>query len=66
MSAAPCFIAGPSADGALGIYVVRASSYDEAAALAATEPLVIEGVGVEVIDWTVHQILGSAYFAGPI
>ena len=55
-------ISGPSSDGATGIYVVRAWSHEDAAALAATDPLSGDGVRVEVIDWNVHQIMGIGSF----
>ncbi len=59
-------ISGPSADGALGIYVIRAGSHEHATALAATDPLAAaDGVRVEVIDWNVHQIMGIGSFAAP-
>lgn len=58
-------ISGPSSDGATGIYVLRVSSHEDAAALAATDPLAGDGVRVEVIDWNVHQILGIGSFDPP-
>lgn len=58
-------ISGPSADGTLGIFVIRASSHEQATALAATDPLAGDDVRVEVIDWTVHQILGIGSFVLP-
>jgi uncharacterized protein YciI len=58
-------ISGPSPDGATGIYVLRVPSLEDAAALTATDPLVGDGVRVEVIEWDVHQILGIGSFAPP-
>ena len=59
-------ISGPSADGTVGIYVLRAPSRKDAAALAATDPLAQDGeVRVEVIEWDVHQILGIGSFDPP-
>ncbi|BBZ27555.1 hypothetical protein MMAD_18500 [Mycolicibacterium madagascariense] len=59
-------ISGPSADGALGIYVIRAASFQRATDIAGTDPLSLaEGVRVEVIDWNVHQILGIGSFEPP-
>jgi uncharacterized protein YciI len=37
-------ICGPSSDGATGIYVLRVSSHEDAAALAASDPLAGDGV----------------------
>jgi hypothetical protein len=54
-----------SPDGATGIYVLRVPSLEDAAALTATDPLVGDGVRVEVIEWDVHQILGIGSFAPP-
>ena len=59
-------ISGPSADGASGIYVLRAPSRKVAVALAAMDPLAQDGrARVEVIEWEVHQILGIGSFAPP-
>ena len=44
---------------------MRAESHDDATPLAATDPLDGEGVQVDVIDWTVHQILGIGSFTPP-
>ena len=59
-------ISGPSADGTAGIYVLRAPSSKDAAALAAADPLAQGGrVRVEVIEWDVHQIQGIGSFDPP-
>ena len=58
-------ISGPSSDGATGIYVLRVSSHQDAAALAATDPLAGDGVRLDVIDWDVHQVLGIGSFEPP-
>jgi uncharacterized protein YciI len=59
-------ISGPSADGTAGIYVLRAPSRKDAAALAATDPLAQDGrARVEVIEWDVCQILGIGSFDPP-
>jgi uncharacterized protein YciI len=56
-------ISGPSADLALGIYVMRAPSHQEAADIAADDPLAADGLAtVDVIDWQVHQVLGIGPF----
>jgi hypothetical protein len=49
---------GPSADCAVGIYVLSAPSREDADALAATDPLAQgDQAGIEVIEWDNHQIL---------
>jgi uncharacterized protein YciI len=58
-------ISGPSSDGATGIYVMRVSSHEDAAALAATDPLAGDGVRLDIIDWDVHQMLGIGSFEPP-
>ena len=59
-------ISGPSSDGAAGIYVLRAPSRKDAAALAASDPLAQDDrVRVEVIEWDIHQILGIGSFDPP-
>jgi uncharacterized protein YciI len=57
-------MSGPSADRALGLYVMRASSRDEAIAAASGDPLARDGLAaIEVIDWEVHQIAGAGPFS---
>jgi uncharacterized protein len=47
---------GPTTDGAYGIYVMLASSLDEAKALAATDPHHSEGIrDMEVREWRAHR-----------
>jgi hypothetical protein len=59
-------ISGPSSDGTTGIYVLRAPSRQDAAAIAATDPLAHDDrVTVDVIEWDVHQILGVGSFNHP-
>ena len=49
-------ISGPSADCAVGIYVLSAPSREDADALAATDPLAQDDqTSIEVIEWDVHQ-----------
>ena len=56
-------MSGPTADRALGLYVMRASSRDEAAVSASSDPLARDDLGsVEVIEWDVHQIAGAGPF----
>ena len=51
-------ISGPSADCAVGIYVLSAPSREDADALAATDRLAQDDqAGIEVIEWDNHQIL---------
>ena len=59
-------ISGPSSDGTAGIYVLRATSHEDAAALAASDPLAQDDrVRLEIIEWNVHQILGIGSFDPP-
>jgi uncharacterized protein YciI len=47
---------GPTTDGAYGIYVMLASSLDEAKAIAATDPHHSEGIrDMEVREWRAHR-----------
>ncbi|MBV8346019.1 MAG: hypothetical protein JOZ49_00330 [Mycolicibacterium sp.] len=56
-------ISGPSSDGTVGIYVLHVASREDAAALAASDPLAQDDrVRVEIIEWNVHQILGIGSF----
>jgi uncharacterized protein YciI len=56
-------MSGPSADRALGLYVMRARSRDEAIAAASGDPLARDGrATIEVIEWDVHQIAGAGPF----
>lgn len=59
-------ISGPSPDGTIGIYVLRAASRENASALAASDPLAQDDrVRVEVIEWDIHQLLGIGSFDPP-
>jgi uncharacterized protein YciI len=59
-------ISGPSSDGTVGIYVVCAPSREDAAVLAASDPLAQDDrVRVELIEWDVHQMLGIGSFELP-
>lgn len=56
-------ISGPTADRGTGMYVLRCASGEEAAAIAATDPLAQDGrAAIEVIEWHVHQFLGIGSF----
>jgi hypothetical protein len=56
-------ISGPTPDHMTGLYVMRAPSHHEAAAIVAEDPLAQDGLAtVEIIDWEVHQILGIGSF----
>ena len=47
----------------LGIYVIRASSKEEAEKIASTDPYTEAGFcAFDVIEWEVHQILGNGPF----
>lgn len=57
-------ISGPSADLALGLCVMRAASHQDAATIAASDPLAQDGLAtVDIIDWQVHQVLGLGSFS---
>jgi uncharacterized protein YciI len=59
-------ISGPSSDGTTGIYVQRAPSREDAAVLAASDPLAQDNrVRVEIIEWNVHQLPGIGSFDPP-
>jgi uncharacterized protein YciI len=54
---------GPSSDRKYGIYVIRASSKDEAAKIAASDPYTAAGfTSFELLEWEVHQIMGAGNF----
>lgn len=53
-------ISGPSSDGTTGMYVLSVPSQEDAAALAAADPLAHDDrVRVELIEWDVHQNAGD-------
>ena len=50
---------GPTTDGAYGIYVMLATSLDEAKALAARDPHQARGIRqMEVLEWRAHRAFG--------
>ena len=50
---------GPTTDGAYGIYVMLATSLDEAKALAARDPHHARGIRqMEVLEWRAHRAFG--------
>jgi uncharacterized protein len=57
-------MSGPSADREYGIYLVRAPSIADAAAIAERDPFVVQGLARQtIIQWEVHQILGIGDFS---
>jgi len=59
-------ISGPSSDGTVGIYVLHMASREDAATLAASDPLAHEDrVHIEIIEWNVHQLFGIGSFEPP-
>ena len=56
-------ISGPSSDLTVSVFVVRAPSRDDAASVAANDPLYQrDQTTIEIIEWSVHQILGIGPF----
>lgn len=56
-------ISGPSSDGTMGLYVVRARSRSDAETIAQSDPLARDGQAtIEIIEWHVHQMLGIGPF----
>lgn len=54
---------GPTADRKLGIYVIRASSREEAESIASGDPYTKAGFcSFDLFEWEVHQILGAGPF----
>lgn len=54
---------GPTADRKLGIYVIRASSREEADKIAAGDPYTAAGFcAFELFEWEVHQVMGIGPF----
>jgi uncharacterized protein YciI len=54
---------GPSPKRGLGIYVIRADSETEAAAIANDDPYTRDGqTEFELIEWDVRQVLGAGPF----
>lgn len=56
-------MSGPSPDLAYGMYLIRASSWDEAERVAASDPYTIKGDSTfELIQWNIRQIAGVGPF----
>jgi uncharacterized protein YciI len=54
---------GPSPKRGLGIYLIRASTEQEAAAIANSDPFTADGqCEFELIEWDVRQALGTGPF----
>jgi len=59
-------ISGPSSDGTIGIYVLHMAPREDAATLAASDPLAQgDRVRIEIIEWNVHQLFGIGSFDPP-
>lgn len=57
-------MSGPSGDRAMGIYLIRAGSREEAEQISASDPFTAAGhCTAEVIEWEIHQILGVGPFS---
>ncbi len=56
-------MSGPSPSRKLGIYIIKATTEEEAAAVAASDPFTLAGdARYELIDWDVRQVLGAGPF----
>lgn len=56
-------ISGPTPDRSISIALIRAHSLSEAEAIANGDPIAAQGFAhAEVLEWEVHQILGSGAF----
>ena len=54
---------GPTTDRKYGVYVIRASTKDEAEKIAATDPYTAAGFcAFDLLEWEVHQIMGAGPF----
>ena len=63
-SAGNILFSGPTPDLSVGIYVIRADSRQAAEAIADADPFHSRGVrSYEMLDWEVHQVLGSGPFS---
>ena len=63
-TASNVLFSGPTADRSLGIYVIAASSREEAKAIAETDPFHSLGLrSYEMLDWDVHQVMGAGPFS---
>ena len=55
-------MSGPTPDRQLGIYIIRAPSREDAGAIAAADPYTAAGFCTyEIIEWDVHEILGTGF-----
>jgi len=55
---------GPTADHSMGIYVIRASSMEDAQAVADSDPFHDRSFrNYDLLDWEVHQIMGAGPFS---
>ena len=53
---------GPTADRTIGIYVVRASSLEEAKQITDTDPYHERGLReYEMLEWNVNEIMGAGF-----
>lgn len=56
-------LSGPTPDRKVGMYLIRASSREEAERIAASDPYTAAGCTTfELIEWEIHQILGAGPF----
>jgi uncharacterized protein YciI len=54
---------GPSADRAMGMYLLRADSAEDAAAIAGADPFTVRGQArFDLIEWEIHQAFGVGPF----
>jgi uncharacterized protein YciI len=57
-------MSGPTSDRKYGMYLIRASSRDEADSIAASDPYTVAGdTTYELLEWEIHQIMGVGEFA---
>jgi uncharacterized protein YciI len=57
-------LSGPSADRALGMYLIRADSRAAAEQIAASDPFTAGGhCAFELIEWEIHQAMGIGPFS---
>jgi uncharacterized protein YciI len=55
---------GPTTDRKYGVYVIRAAGKGEAEKIAASDPYTAAGFcAFELLEWEVHQILGTGSFS---
>ncbi len=54
---------GPTRDRAVSIYVIRASSLEEAQRVAEEDPFHVHDLrSYEILEWEAHMVLGSGLF----